>query len=47
MLYAPDGKKLASAKAGSDGVVTIAIGQLRKGVYVVKTDNNVFKITKK
>lgn len=47
VLFTPDGKTLASAKASSDGVVSIAIGQLRKGVYVVKTDKNVFKITKK
>lgn len=46
-LYTIDGKTLGNAKADEHGVASIPIGQLHKGVYVVKTNNNTFKISKR
>lgn len=46
-LYTLDGKMLATGKADSQGVATIAIDHLSNGIYIVKTGNKAFKIIKK
>lgn len=46
-LYTVDGKLITTAQADENGTATLATSQLGKGVYLVKTGNNAFKITKK
>lgn len=46
-IYTPDGKTLATGTANATGMVTLPIGELPSGVYVVKANNKVFKIYKK
>ncbi len=45
-LYAVDGKRIATAKA-ADGTAHLSIAALPAGVYIVVTNNQTFKISKK
>lgn len=45
-LYSSDGKLVATAEADAAGNVSMNIGQLGKGVYLLRTENNAFKILK-
>lgn len=46
-LYTTDGKNLLTTKANADGEATLSLEKLHKGVYLVKTNINTFKISKK
>lgn len=46
-LYASDGRRLFSAKASSLGLIVVDLGQFPKGVYLVRTASQSFKITNK
>lgn len=46
-LYTPDGKTIASGIANPEGIVTLSIERLPKGVYIIITGNKAFKIHKR
>ena len=43
-VYALDGKCIDTVKAGDDGRVSVALGHLPKGVYILRTPTRSFKI---
>jgi hypothetical protein len=45
VLYSVDGKRIATAKPGDDGAVTLSTAQLRAGVYVLSCGTKSFKIS--
>lgn len=46
-LYASDGRLALQSKASSSGQVVVDLNQLPKGVYIVRTSNQSFKVTNK
>ena len=44
-LYTADGRQLATARAAADGTLTMNVGQ--KGLVIVKTNNQSFKLIRK
>lgn len=43
-VYSLDGKCIDTVKAGDDGRVSVALGHLPKGVYILRTPTRSFKI---
>lgn len=46
-LYASNGRRILNMKASSSGMAVIDLGQLPKGVYIVSTASQSFKVTNK
>ncbi len=47
MLFTIDGRQLQSHHVGADGRLTISLSQLPSGTYIIKTNHQSVKITKK
>lgn len=45
-VYTIDGKALFSARADSDGEARIDLGNLPRGIYIIRTSTNSYKIKK-
>lgn len=45
-VYTIDGKAVSTAKAGSDGMARIDLGNLPRGIYIIRTSTQSYKIKK-
>ncbi len=46
-LYSTDGRLMLSQKADTNGSLTLSLSQLNTGIYIIKTNQQSIKITKK